>query len=163
MNDLATLTAQPRTLDVGGRAYQVHPLTLDDLGALQKWVNDQLPDPLALVRGQLDGFSPEQQKFLLKEAIDAARRGKPRLGTPEADALTGSLEGLRELLFLAIRRGDPAFTREAAAGLCGQLTMTDLAAVFGTAYGVAPGGDGPKAPAAGAPAPAAGGPSSTSS
>jgi hypothetical protein len=144
--DLATLTNQPRPLTIAGRTYQVYPLTLADLGALQKWVDGQFPDPLDALRGKLDGFSPEHQRFLLKDAAEAARKPKPQLGTPEADEMLERVDGLAELLYLGIRRGDAAFTREDAAALCGGLTPADVGAVFGAAFGAGPEGVDPKAP-----------------
>jgi hypothetical protein len=145
MNDLANLTGQPQKLAVDGRTYLIRPLTLDDFGALQQWVNEQFPDPMAIAQASLNGLSVEAQKFLIKEAFAAASRPKPKLGTPEADALTNSLDGLREMLFLMIRRDDPSFTREAAVALYGKITPADINTVFRVAYGLPPGDFGPKA------------------
>jgi hypothetical protein len=143
--DLATLTNQPRPLTVDDRTYQVYPLTLADLGALQKWVNEQFPDPLDALRGRLDGFSPEHQKFLLKDAAEASRRPRPRIGTPEADELLTTADGLAECLYLAVRRGDGAFSREQAAAICARLAPADIGAVFGAAFGTGPEDADPKA------------------
>src|SRR5688572_23179921 len=106
MADLATLTGQPAVLTVDGREYRVHPLTVSDFGALQRWLNDRAPDPLAAIREGLEKLPIEAQKYAIREAMAEARKPKPGLGSPEAIALLGTYEGTIELVYLVIRRGD---------------------------------------------------------
>src|SRR4051794_27592650 len=122
--DLATLTNTPRTLTVDGRDYRIHPLTLNDLGELQEWVNTQLPDPVEAIADS-PGFKrlpPEAQKYAIRCAVELASKGKRRLGSPEATELINSTDGVCQLLFLTIKRGDPAFTQDDARKLSGCLT-----------------------------------------
>ena len=141
MNDLATLGAKPKPLTVGGRTHLIHPLTVDDLGSLQSWVDTQFPDPFdvasnAIERGRpgpegtRTPYTTAQQKHLYEVALERATRGTPKLGTPEADALLQSAAGVRELLFVAIRKGDPGFTRAAAEALFREMGVGDVARVF---------------------------------
>lgn len=169
MNDLATLNGKPRTLKVDGRDYLFYPLTLDDLGGLQAWVDAQTPDPFALAHGQINSgrFTIDQCKFLLKTAMEMAAKGAPKLGTDEADLLLQSAEGVKEVLFLSVRKGDPGFSRGDAAGLFRKVTQGDVAALFRATglveAGVAAGADSdPKAQTGSpTPTPTADGPRST--
>ncbi len=129
-NDLATLTAQPRTLTVEGQAYDVHPLKIEDVGALQKWVHEQYPDPIATVHARCQGLPLKVQQHLMGVAAELACRPLPKIGTPEADGLLESVDGIKEILFLAIRRGRPAFTRADAEALFAKLSEAELARVF---------------------------------
>ena len=134
MNDLASLNGKPRILKVGGREYRFYPLTLDDQGDLQAWADAAAPDPFAIAHEQINSgrFSVEQGKFILRTAMELATKGKPKLGTEEADALLQSPEGVQEVLYLAVRKGDPTFTRESAAQLFRQVTQNDIASIMGT-------------------------------
>jgi hypothetical protein len=130
MNDLATLNGRGRPLSVDGATYLLYPLTIADLGELQAWVEAQWPDPLLKVRERLDEFPPALQRELVREAAALAARPKPRIGTPEADALVFSAAGWQEIAYLSIRKGRPDFTREQAARLCARLTEGELARVY---------------------------------
>jgi len=132
VNDLATLNAKPRSLLIDGQVYDVHPLTLDEFGDMQHWVDQQFPDPFALAQTAIDNgdYNVAQQQFLLKSALEIAARGKPQLGTPEADAKVYSFTGVKELLYLSIRKGRPEWTREEAETLYRKLGPGQIAGVF---------------------------------
>jgi hypothetical protein len=130
--DLASMTARPRSLVVDGRTYMVHPLTLDDFGELQAWVDAQFPDPIALVNDAVKAgsYNMVQQQFLYKTALEIGSRGKRPIGTPDADDLVRSVAGTKEVLFKAIKKGDPSFDREQADRLFERLTIGDIARIF---------------------------------
>ena len=75
-------------------------------------------------------YTAAQQQFLYKIALEQATQGKHPIGTPEADAKLLSLAGLQEQLFLSIRKGNPAFTREDAARIYRRLSPGDFARIF---------------------------------
>jgi hypothetical protein len=129
MDNLATLTGQPRTMTVDGQDYKVHPLDLGDFGALQAWVDDQFPNPFAEVKKAfaLGGFNFEQQKYMLDLAMEKASKPRHLIGTPEADELLMSVEGYKRVLFLSIRKGDPSFTEADAEQLFAKMTFVDIA------------------------------------
>lgn len=133
-DDLSTLTAQPRPLVVDGRTYMLHPLNAGDIGALEAWAQAQFPDPLAIAEAALERFSIGQQKHLLSAALELSCRPKPKLGTPEIDGLLQSLDGVREVLYRTIVKGDPKFTREAAAALFEALSAAELGRIFTTTH-----------------------------
>lgn|SRR5574343_18998 len=131
MNDLASLTAQPMPLRVGGKEYKVYPLTFSDLGALQAWVDAQFPSPFELANKAIaaGNYNVEQQKFLLKSALELAAKSRRLIGTPEADELLMSSEGYKQVLVLAIRKGDPGFSDKDAEELFRQMNPMDLASM----------------------------------
>jgi hypothetical protein len=155
---LDTLTAAPLTIELGGRPLRIAPLTIADLGELQAWINAQLianaPDPIAIARRLAEGFPPEVQSELLREAYrDArdAREARPTapIGTSEAFAVTGTAAGVKEILALALRKHQPDLTAEDLDGIVGSLLPGDLDYLFAHAFGTER-PDGPKARGAGA-------------
>jgi hypothetical protein len=132
MNSISALSGQPRPLSVGGQTYQLYPLTLEDLGQLQGWVDSHFPDPFATVQAAIanGNFNVTQQQFLLKLAVDASVRPRNLIGTPAADQLLQSVEGIKRLLVLSIRKGRPDFSDDDAAQLCQQLGLGDVQAAF---------------------------------
>jgi hypothetical protein len=119
MNDAATVMNRPRPLRVGDEEYQLHPMNFDDHGDVQRWLDDQIRDPLEIVRKSIEAgnFPQEIQKYMIRSAIEVAARGRILIGTPEADALLDSIEGKALMLHLSIRKGDPKFTFDRAMGL----------------------------------------------
>lgn len=176
MNDIATLTGQAaRSIRVDGQAYDLHPLTLDDYGRLQAWVDRQFPDPFDVVSAQIergrlvvdaDGnesrvpYPMAQQQYMLKLALEQASQGRRLIGTPEADTKVQATEGVQEMMFLSITKGRPAFTRAECKALFARLTVAQVAAIFSATNADMVLGD-PKAP--GTPGNAKATPSSTPS
>lgn len=133
MNDLATLTARPGELVAGDEAHPMAPLTLDDWGELQAWVDRQFPDPFDAVDAFLTRRAaagrpvpPAQQQHLLTAAVEASGRPKRLVGTPEADEVLRSAEGMIETIFLGVRRAEPGFTRAAARAFYAKLSVVQL-------------------------------------
>ena len=144
MNSLADLTSAPVRLRVARKdeqgqptgevvEYWIHPLTFADHGALQRWVDEQFPDPfeaawMAIQRQRDKGqpFNVAQEQFLLKTAAELAIRPRHLIGTPEADALLMSTEGLKRIILEGIRKGDPSFDLAAADRLVRDLSQLDL-------------------------------------
>lgn len=130
MNDLATLTLQPRPITVGGKTYLIHPFTVGDLGKLQAWVDTQFGNPLAIAADNMEHFTVPQQKHLMAVAIEQASKPKPKIGSEEADALCRSLVGLKQSLFIGISKGDPAFKVEEVDALFDALSPEQLGEAF---------------------------------
>lgn len=132
---VASLTAQPRPLKVRiagvERTYLIHPLTIDDLGQLQAWVDSQFPDPFAVVAKTIreGDYTVPQQQFLMSQAMALAVQPRHAIGSPEADrVLLGTLAGTCELLKLAIRKGRE-LSDEEARDIFLHLTIAELAAL----------------------------------
>ena len=140
MNDLATLTAQPRRIVIAGQSYDLHPLTVGDFGQIQKWLDDQRPDPFDTINAQIEKgrltsegrvpYTMAQQKALYQIAVDQTEKGRVLLGTPEAGALLNSAAGTKELLRLSIAKGRPDFTAAEAEALCNVMTAVDVQRVL---------------------------------
>jgi hypothetical protein len=132
MSSVAALTAQPRPFTVNGQEYFFHPLTIADLGQLQTWIDRQFPDPFEVVTKAIarGNFTVPQQQYLLAQAVDRAVRPGRQIGTPEADQLLQSLEGVKQLLLLSIRKGRPDFTEEQARELYMHMSLGHLEALF---------------------------------
>lgn len=132
MNNLASLTAQPRPLKIGDIEYMAHPLTMDDLGALQAWIDRQRPDPFDVVNAAIakGNYSMAQQQFLLKAALEESRKPRMLIGSSEADELIGSVEGIKHVLYLSIKKSRPDFTEADADILFSSLTSVDIAKTY---------------------------------
>jgi hypothetical protein len=112
MIDTAEANGQTyRTLIVDGREFKLYDLHFRELGELQQWIDRQFPDPIKTIAPHLGSLPIEVAKFAMREAQAMAARPKPRLGLAEADIMLVTNEGLFEVAYLAIRAGDPAFTR----------------------------------------------------
>jgi hypothetical protein len=114
MNDLASLTNAPKTIEWKGKTYKVHPLDLEDHGLLQAWLDEQTETHVfgVLARQCAKAELPvEVLKFMSGEAMKQCSRDRVLIGTPEADsALQGTTEGKIYLTFLAVSKGDKSFT-----------------------------------------------------
>lgn len=131
MNDLKTLTAQPQPIVVDGETYMAHPLSMDDWGAIQAWLDAQHASPFEVVKAAIakGGFSIAQQQYMLDKAIEKATKPTCRIGTFEADELLTSMQGYAQILYLSIRKGRPEFTEKDAAELAMKLAAVDMAQV----------------------------------
>jgi hypothetical protein len=129
---LASLTAQPRKLTVAGQDYLLHPLTLDDLGQLQGWIDSHFPDPFQVVGKAIatGNYNVAQQQYLLSQALERSIRPKNLIGTPDADRLLQTVDGTVQMLLLSIRKGRPEFSQSEAAELTRQLGLGDIQAAF---------------------------------
>ena len=132
MTSLTSLTGQSQKVTIGDETIEIHPLTINDLGGLQKWVDDQFPCPIALAKAAIDrgNFNVAQQQYLLKTALEQASRPKHLIGTPEADALLFSTEGIKQVMLLAIRKGDPGFPEERIAEVVAAMNQIDISRTF---------------------------------
>lgn len=148
MNDLATLNGKGQTITADGREYRCLPLTLDDHGDLQAWIDTQQLDPFEVVSHQIESraIPIEVQKFLYRSALELSTRNRVLIGSPEANALLDSAAGEREILYLSIRKGDPTFTRAQAAEVYTQLREAARLKALGAADVMRGEADDPKAP-----------------
>lgn len=128
MSDLARLTKQPQPFEHGGKTYLLHPLEIDDFGRLQAWVDSQRPDPFAKVAEQIGigRFTMAQEKHLIEAAVKVSLEPKPKIGTPEADAVLVSLAGVKQFFYLSVHKGDPSFTEQEASDAVDGMNAAEL-------------------------------------
>jgi len=111
------MNSQPKPIVVKGKTYLVHPLNFEEMGELQEWLYAQQRKQVmtaveeAVERNKLP---VEVQKYLALAALDTLARNRILIGTPEADTLMNSLEGIVYMTWLGVRRGDPSFRLEDA-------------------------------------------------
>lgn len=131
MNDLKTLTAAPSPVTIDGETYMVHPLTVKDWGDLQSWLDAQRKNPFEAVKEAiaLGGFTFEQQKHMLNQALVEATKPKCKIGSIEADELLTSMEGYAQVLYLSVRKGRPGFTEADSLELAAKLAAVDMTQV----------------------------------
>lgn len=133
-NDAATAAGTARTVRMGGEEHAFSPLMVADLGELQVWVDARFADPFDLANAEIGRnpgrYNTAQQQFLFRCAMEIARQPKPLIGTPEADELVRSVDGVKELLFLAVRKAEPGFTREDASRIYSRMSVGDVARLF---------------------------------
>jgi hypothetical protein len=131
MNDLKTLTAQPSPVVIDGETYVVHPLSMDDWGALQAWLDEQHANPFEVVKAAIagGGFTVVQQQYMLDKALERAMKPRCKIGSLEADELLTSMEGYAQVLYLSVRKGRPDFTKADALELAAKLAAVDMTQV----------------------------------
>lgn len=103
------------------------PLTLEDLQQLQPWVDAHFPDPFATARDAIakGNYTIPQQQFMMSEAMKLATEPHSKIGTPGADRVLGSLDGVKEMLKLSIRKGRPEFSDEEAKKLFSSMSLAE--------------------------------------
>jgi hypothetical protein len=148
MSNLADLTSRPTPIDVVVRDdeqrptgeilhHLVYPLNFADLGELQRWIDSCFPDPYACAwdaiqrqRDKGQAFNVAQEQLILKNAGELALRPKHLIGTPEADMLLMSAEGMKRIIIAGIRKGDPTFDDAKAERLIQHMTQADIARAY---------------------------------
>jgi hypothetical protein len=133
-NDAITAAGTPRAVKLGGEEHALSPLMIGDLGHLQGWVDRQFGDPFDVVNAEIarnpGRYNTAQQQHLFRIALEISRAPKPLIGTPDADELLRTVEGVKEILYHAVRKAEPGFTRDDAARVYASMTIGDVARVF---------------------------------
>lgn len=133
MNDLATLTGQPRPLHIQGKLYWLYPQTFRTLGRFQVWLDMQSRDPESDVCQVFNEMPGNAMAYLLNKGVWRAEKRRVLIGSAEANMLAYSVGGISELLYLSIRRGR-RFTRRAANALYWLLDDGGKRAVISTMW-----------------------------
>lgn len=117
--DLATLIGLPElSVEIRGRLYQFSELPIDSLARLQAWVKANVPHPLDVVKGHLDGLPDGDRRYLLDQARIDARSWPPVVGTAAgAAALLSTEPGQFEAFFEGLLVHQPATVRNLARSL----------------------------------------------
>lgn len=132
------MTVEPHTFRIRARdergletgeilEHTAYPLTLEDLQQLEPWIQSQMPDPFAVARKAIaeGDYTVMQQQFLMDKAMVRATDAPPKVGTPEGDRILGSLEGVKKMLVLSIRKGRPEFSDDEASKLFSSMSMAE--------------------------------------
>jgi hypothetical protein len=112
MGPITALIPVARSATLGGHPVLVWEGRLRELAELQAILDDELPDPLEVIRDRLDAAQGEARRLLLVSAYEAAELGPPVYGEPRGAAFYCTPEGLCLFLWAALKRGNPRLTAE---------------------------------------------------
>lgn len=101
-----------------GEQYLVDTRTLADTDLLDQWVKDRVPQPLKRLHERASQFDGSMYAEIVRKYIDEAMKEQdkwpPAPGSQEFWLPFRTPEGAAFLLWLALRRRQPEFTREEA-------------------------------------------------
>jgi hypothetical protein len=136
--DITKSLPRPRKVILGGQAYRVGELTLNDMADLQGWIKDNVPHPLTAIRPYLEGLPPEDRRLLLAEAYKDAKDYPPRFGTPQGNELLfRSRDGFVFFMWTALKRHN-RITQAEVEELYPRLTADEIDELFRGAHGSEP-------------------------
>src|ERR1700722_13546231 len=96
-------------IKVGDTKYYLSRLDTTILDRLNKWADGILPDPIVEIKKLIDGFPPDIQMALAKQALE--QRTLRRSGqSDDIRALIASPEGARKIIALLLAKYQPALT-----------------------------------------------------
>lgn len=127
--DYARSTGQPRTVTLDGRQYPVGKLRPADLGRIQAWFKEVVPNPLAEAKRFGEGLNDEVAKHLFTLAWEDAKNWPPQFGSDQATNLLCGPDGQAFFLHLVIGRHLPSFTLEDAQALTQRIDLDEFLAV----------------------------------
>jgi hypothetical protein len=119
---------------INGENYPLAMLGLAEVGNLRIWAKSQLPNPLEGVRDQLEGFDERIQRAMIDSALAEARR-PVMFGSPEFQSAVQTGDGLREVLWLSLKRAGADVAREASDAAADAMDLDRAADVYATAFG----------------------------
>ncbi len=138
---LTNATAAPTTIQANGKEYRIKPLTLGDLGSLERWLQQ---DYMRLGREQAEQTTDKETKLLLiEQAFTKAREVSvlDLLGQSNS-----SLTLVVRVLYEALRKEQPEITIDEVEELFGSLTKAKAEEMYSAAtdVGLEPVEDGAK-------------------
>jgi len=120
---LHKMAGTPARITLGGKEYTLSPLTVDDLAEMERWVEDApLMHAKRLLAEHGDMFSEEEKTAIRMKAVEESKT----ISLADGGAVLESMEGVRLLLWLSLRREQPDIKREDVFTL---LSLSDLEAV----------------------------------
>jgi len=150
--ELSRLAADPTTLLLGGKDYRLGKIRPRDIGILESWFKEVVPNPKVEARRAMEGLPSDVQIHIWDQAVAQARFWPPTFGSEEGQALLKTSEGIALLVHLSIRQTVASFSLDDARDLADQMEFTDLAAFLAAIFPAPDDEDesGPKATAVGA-------------
>jgi hypothetical protein len=133
-DDYSRATGAPGSLRLAGREFLVGKFSPRDIGDLQAWLKEQVPDPRARARELIQGMPESVALQIWKDLSEEARDWPPSFGSAKATSLlTTNGEGIARLLWVTLRRHNPGFNLEAARALADQVDFDDVNRVIALA------------------------------
>jgi hypothetical protein len=105
----------PFTVTVGEKSYPLARLGFPEINTLRIWAKTTMPDPLEAVTAHLTGLPASIQRVMVESAL-AAVRLPVTFGSDEFNGAMQTQQGLREVLWLSLKRAGAGeeLTREAS-------------------------------------------------
>jgi hypothetical protein len=107
----AALDEGPTAVRIGERTFQVGPLRVRHLAALERLILAERVNPTGPLAELLVGLDERQQEIVLTRAYDALTR-PPRIEAGELEAYLATRAGLTEALWQSIRELEPGTDRD---------------------------------------------------
>lgn len=103
--DFARAVGSPRTIEIDGKEYLVSKFGPRDIGDLQAWLKDQIPDPRLEAKKLIDGVSDAVAIEIWKTMSEEAKSWPPTIFSDEGiNLIMSSTEGVARLLWVTLRR-----------------------------------------------------------
>jgi len=118
--DIARATGAAIEVQAGGQTYKVRPLTFGDMGDLESWLISRRIAAAVVAMGK--------DSALIGATI--AEIARQTIGLDELFGAMGSMAGMVEVLYLALRRDQPNLTREAVGDLITAETLPEWQGVI---------------------------------
>lgn len=137
MNAITSIIPTPKPLPIAaaGVTVQVAELTLRDLAELQAILDARQLDPLLEIGPALEDAQGDERRRLFVSAWEKADTGPGIYGEPSGRAYFATSEGAAALVWVALRRYQPAMTPETAARLLVEMTAAEFGCLFRLAHG----------------------------
>lgn len=119
MEGLPGLVAEPTVIEIDGKPYTVAPIPVTDMARIERRILAKRGDPVDVAKRLAEGLSPEERRELFNRAYDDATKGH-MVSTEELDAYRASLEGMRFIFWLGLRKCHPDIDEDAGASLFDQ-------------------------------------------
>lgn len=98
-------------IELDGIRYQAAPLLPEDLEAAREWLKSKTPNPLDLLKGQIEGLPEHVQTALANKAYDAYEKWGS-LNTVQGHTWANSLDGLAFFFWRSVKKAHPEVTQE---------------------------------------------------
>jgi hypothetical protein len=120
-------SAPPISLILGGKEYRIGRIRPRDIGNLENWFKEVVPNPRSEARKAMEGLPVEVQIHIWDEASREARHWPPRFGDEIGQELIRTSEGIARLVHLSISQSVAGFTLDDARDLANEMDFDELA------------------------------------
>lgn len=133
---LATAANAPWSITLGGRDVRVANLTIRELGALERWLEQHVPRPTEEAKARFTGLDKEQRDEIWRAAVAADQSWPPFPASPEAQRyLTRDAEGLKIFLSTCLKGHNPTLSDHDIDAIGDKITADELYILRRVAFG----------------------------